>query len=312
MRHLTARSPFHHESLTVFKRGGVLTALDLGGYETRNASVLRLVADADRAGPLPDFAPLWLNTGDQPRNPGDPSWRLLSFSTTAGHGDVAVPDFLFDGWPQVGLGDYEDARAAAREAGAAPAERPVVGWIGNCDTHPSRWEVHRIAAGHPDLFDVRHVTWVPTDDGAGTLTTAERNDLTLVEQVRLWGALIDVEGRGWSARLKLLLHSGRPVLVQERPWREFFFDELVAFEHVIPVRRDLADLVEKARWVRDHPVEAARIGAAGQAFAQARLTRAAAVREWGETLRRLAAEPPLPGPPEGRAEAEAVLRAAGA
>ena len=55
----------------------------------------------------------------------------------------------------------------------------------------------------------------------------------MCEQVGRWGLLLDVEGNGWSARLKVLLHSGRPVLVADRPWREFWFPEFVAWEHYV-------------------------------------------------------------------------------
>ena len=36
--------------------------------------------------------------------------------------------------------------------------------------------------------------------------------MSLLEQVRTFGGLLDLQGKGYSARLKLLLHSGRPVL----------------------------------------------------------------------------------------------------
>ena len=36
--------------------------------------------------------------------------------------------------------------------------------------------------------------------------------MSLLEQVRIFGGLLDLQGKGYSARLKLLLHSGRPVL----------------------------------------------------------------------------------------------------
>jgi hypothetical protein len=285
MQVFTARPvPDLHEKLVIWKSGGLLQALDLGGYESRNASVLRV-------------------------NTGDPRWRSLAFSRADGFLDEPVPDFLLDGWPQVGLDDYDDACVEAAAAGAQPPERRVVGWIGNCDTHPSRWALHGMAQDAPDALEVIDVTWTPVA-GSARLATQAGNQLSLAEQIRRWAALIDVEGNGWSARLKLLLHSGRPVLVADRPWKEWFWPELVPMEHVIPVRRDLADVVERARWVRDHPEEAARIGAAGQAFARERLTRAAASDRWAEVLRGVAAEPPRAFAPEHlRAVLEPAVRA---
>ena len=40
--------------------------------------------------------------------------------------------------------------------------------------------------------------------------------MSLLEQVRTFGGLLDLQGKGYSARLKLLLHSGRPVLRHAR------------------------------------------------------------------------------------------------
>jgi hypothetical protein len=125
--------------------------------------------------------------------------------------------------------------------------------------------------------------------------------------------LLDIEGRGYSARLKLLLHSGRPVLIQERPWKEYFWSELVAWVHYIPVRRDLADLVERVLWAREHPREAAAVGRAGQVFARARLSRAAAIAEWTDRLRMLADEPELAyAPSAARQLLDPILRDLGA
>jgi hypothetical protein len=308
--HTAAPTEQFHEKLVIWKTDGVLLALNLRGYETRNESVLRLIDRADREHALPDFAPLMVHTGDQPANPGDPTWRSLAFSTAEGYEDVPVPDFLFDGWPQVGLGDYEAACATAAAAGATEPATAYLGWIGNCDTHPSRWELHRIGAEHPDLFEIVHVTWVPDHASGGPLTTAAGNQMTLEEQVRRWSLLFDIEGRGWSARLKLLLHSGRPVLVQERPWHEWFWPALRPMEHYVPVRRDLSDLVERARWAREHPGHATRIGRAGQAFAREHLTRSAAVGVWAQTLARLAGEGTLPCAPPGQQGAiDEALRA---
>ena len=67
--------------------------------------------------------------------------------------------------------------------------------------------------------------------------------MSLLEQVRTYGALVDIQGKGYSARLKLLLHSGRPVLLCARPWCEFFHASL-------------------RPWVRTHGEECGRLGGA--------------------------------------------------
>jgi hypothetical protein len=313
MRIATAEpSADFHEKLILWKRGPELASLDLRGYESRNDSVLRLVAAAEQLGPLPDFAPVTVHTGDQPINDGDPTWRSLAFAGAAGYLDRAVPDFLFDAWPQVGIEDYDAACAAAARAGALPAAHPRLGWIGNCDTHPVRWELHALGQANAGLLDISDITWVQRPE-ATLMASAAGNFLTLEEQIRRWALLLDIEGRGWSARLKLLLHSGRPLLVQDRPWHEFYWERLIAWEHFIPVSRDLSDLLDRVSWALEHPDEADAIGRAGQRFAQSELTRAAAVAEWARALRALGREPPVAyAPPAARAVLDPVLEGLGA
>lgn len=263
----SSASPLPLERLVVSKAAS-LWFTDLGGHESRHESVRKLIRAADATYDLPPFGPVEISTADRP------VWGALCFCTSDERPVEAVPDFLFDGWPEVGVPDYEEARWELAAVGERPAGHPLVcGWVGNADTSPVRRSLRAVAA-KSDLLEAWHTPWPP--DGS--------DRLTLVEQVQRWGLLLDMEGNGWSARLKLLLHSGRPVLVVDRPWREWWFDEFVAWEHFIPVRRDLADLEDRVGWAREHSVEAGRIGRAGQAFARRELTRERAVARWAEVL----------------------------
>lgn len=254
------------EQLRVWKSGGALGYADLGGHEGRNASVWRLVQMADAKYGLPNFPPVLVSTADRPVE------GALCFSSAGGVG-ATVPDFLFDAWPEVGISDYERERQAVAEAGSTPAAEGVAGWIGNADTCPARRVLLALAGASP-LIRATHAPWPP--DGT--------QRLTLVEQVQRWGMLIDLEGAGWSARLKLLLHSGRPVLLVDRPWREFFWPHLRPWKHFIPVLRDLSDLVDRVEWAHRHWSEALAIGAEGQRFARYWLTRDRALAEWACVL----------------------------
>jgi hypothetical protein len=288
----------HRHMVVLFKGGRGLRALDLGGPETRHQSMLRVVEAADAEIGLPSFGPLLVNTGDQPVCTPEKPWRAYSFCSSARHLDVAVPDPVFGGWPEVGIQDYDETCRAVAAAGAAPAERPLVGWVGSLATHPIRAELHRLGSRHPAELEVRQVEWGPRNADGVQLGTVTGVHLTLADQVARWGALLDVEGVGYSGRLKILLHAGRPVLVQDRPWHEWWQDAFQPMEHHIPVQRDLADLVERARWVREHPQEAAAIGAAGQALAQRLLTRAAAAERWAAVISAHDATPGPWAPPE--------------
>lgn len=267
------------------KCNNTLIVTDYGGYETRNKVTIETISEAIVKHSVPDFTSVRVNTGDQPCDSTGMSKRVLSFSTTSEHYDIAVPDFLFGGWPEVGIDDYDWMRKEIERTGRQPAELPKLGWIGNCDTHPNRWKFHEIAQGNAAM-DVFHTGWKIVE-GQDRLK-ATHCYISLPELVQRYEYLIDIEGAGYSARLKLLLFSGRPVLIQERPWREYFFDNLVPFEHYIPIMNNLTDLEEQFTWANENPEECQRIAANALLFARKHLTREAALKHFASVLRNLA------------------------
>jgi hypothetical protein len=255
----------------VAKRAGQLEFQDCGGDETRNPLTMELVRQADAVYGWPDFGPLAIHTRDFESAPDEYSYskRHSTFRT--------VPDFVFNAWPQAGLSDYEAVTAAMRRAGQSPAAEHRVGWIGVLDRHPVRGRAALLAKEHPELLEVVGMQWRPSHPG-------EAKYLSLPDLVGRYAALLDMEGSGYSGRLKCLLWSGRPVLLVHRAHREFFFDALEPWVHYVPVASDLSDLVARSRWVLERPEEARAIAAAAQGFAETHLTREACYRRWDELV----------------------------
>lgn len=239
---------------------------------------------------LPACSPFHLPLASKPSLP--PPARLSLSST-----DVAVPDWCFHSWPEASIppGGYDEHCAALAACSLeAPTEERVC-WMGTAHHHPSRMKLVALAKQSPHILccvDVVDKT-VPCNPLFRSLaeqvsprppippTHAHAFSKEVVPhdyQVRRFRYLLDIEGKGYSSRLKLLLHSGRAVFVVARPWREFYDDKLTPWVHYIPVRHDLSDLVEKVLWARAQPEEVSRIAACGQAFAQQHLTTAAAKR----------------------------------
>jgi hypothetical protein len=277
------------ERMFIWKRQGRLAVLDWGGYQSRNEATARLLELADDTYGLPEFGPLTISTSGRPVNT-DPTCTSLGFCEADGFEDIAIPDFLFDGWPETGIADYAETTWEVADVGAAPPAQRRCGWIGDPSLAAVRAQLIELSQARGDLLDASGIDWgtrdrvrSPIDPGA----TVPYNFLTLPEQVRRWSWLIDVEGSGYSNRLKILLHSGRPVFIQERPWHEWYWGELRPMQNFIPVARDLSDLIEKLEWARANPAEAEQIGRAGQALALARLTREAAVLQLAQTLERI-------------------------
>ena len=65
--------------------------------------------------------------------------------------------------------------------------------------------------------------------------------------------LIDIRGWSFYARRANLLQLGRVVLVVDSIYRDWYEDDLHPYEHYVPVKADLSDLIEKIDWLDANP-----------------------------------------------------------
>lgn len=82
---------------------------------------------------------------------------------------------------------------------------------------------------------------------------------------------IDIDGNtnAWAGLFQKLL-SESAVLKVESPhgFRQWYYDKLVSWEHFVPVKSDMSDLVEKVRWLIGNDDQAKRIGQMGANLAR--------------------------------------------
>ena len=161
IKHSVEDLPSVRDTLVVWRRApDGLQAISLGGFQSRHDAVLDLLGQADREHALPEFGPVLIHTLDRPVSTVEQPWRSYAFCTADGYLDVPVPDFVFGGWPEVGIDDFDETCRQVRSAGDQPAQLPVTGWIGSVQTHPVRSVLLRLGQEHPDLLDVQQVDWV--------------------------------------------------------------------------------------------------------------------------------------------------------
>ncbi|MGH0182509.1 UNVERIFIED_CONTAM: hypothetical protein FKN15_009718 [Acipenser sinensis] len=79
---------------------------------------------------------------------------------------------------------------------------------------------------------------------------------------------INIDGTVAAYRLPYLLAGDSVVLKQDSIYYEHFYNDLKPWEHYVPFKRDLSDLLEKIQWVKNHDEEAKKIAKAGQEFAR--------------------------------------------
>lgn len=247
---------------------------DNGAYESRGRSMRRLFDEAIRTSDYPKlkYKEFAICTDDRPQVvAGLPTFSFCD----DGSGDwikQLIPDFTFDAWPEIGLTDYERQRSDLVAMAGRPAHKNRVGWIGSLLT-PSRKNAFQLGQENPDFLDIREVDWKRKSDGS----VGAANAMSFFEQQSEWNALLDIAGHGWSARLKLLLSMGRVVIIQDRPWKEWWQYELIPDVHFVSVRSDLSNLVDVAAKVLEDDAFRSTIENASLDFSQKFLTREVAL-----------------------------------
>lgn len=260
------------------KKEGSLKVEYFYGYETRNQSTVRMINLAIERHNIPDFDWIYVNTGDGEMPSDFLRRRAFAYATKSENYENVCPDFVFDHWCQTRLPDYETVREEMTRAGNHPPQTSLLGWRGNITTHPSRRNILKFA--DKSRFDLEAMTWSRANPGL--LTSPEF--LSLPDQACRWRYFLDIEGVGWSTRLKLFLFSKRVVFLQDRPFKEWYFPYLKPWEHYVPVNRDLSDLEEKVDFVSKRPELEDKMRLNAFQFAQIHLTRSAALERWAYLL----------------------------
>lgn len=79
--------------------------------------------------------------------------------------------------------------------------------------------------------------------------------------------LINVDGTVAAYRFPYLLAGGGLVLKQDSEYYEHFYQQLREWEHYVPVKNDLGDLVEKVQWALSNDDKAHQIARNARQFA---------------------------------------------
>ena len=183
-----------------------------------------------------------------------------------------MPCFMFDSFNFIGISDYDTciAEIATQGSKAWDSDKDRVFWLGAC-THPNRGRVHDIVATRPDLFEIRMMSW--------NHNTVNESSFVSHPAHAKYSTLLDIEGAGYSGRLKLLAFANRPLIVLDRDHWDWAASILKPDEHYILGARDGSDLISIAERIRDDRAAADAMAARCAAFAQANLTRAKAIEQ---------------------------------
>jgi len=261
------RNP-EYESFTVEKKGGKLSFVNNGGFQSRNSSTVWCIKEADKIYKWADFRKIKIVTNDGYCKEGE-----FAYSSGLPNLNHVIPDFNFRHWMEVGIKDYDETTQLITEAGKEPFKIDKVGWIGNLETNKNRIKLFEMGKRFSEDLHILESNW----RGQGIF-------ISLPDLVRTYSMLIDIEGWGYSGRLKYLMFSRRPILLVDRPHKEWFFEYLKPWTHYIPVKNDLSDLIDMVSWIKKNYKDALQIGENAFAFAKEHCVREAAFKRWDKII----------------------------
>ncbi|KAJ7910582.1 glycosyl transferase family 90-domain-containing protein [Mycena leptocephala] len=140
-----------------------------------------------------------------------------------------------------------------------------------------RFRLARIASNHTDIIDAKISAWFGPHCTFDCDADKIKQEYDIVEkkapreEVYMYKYLLDVDGNTFSGRYAALLKSGSLVF-KSTAFQEFFSDWIRPYEHYIPVKLDLSDLVDRLKWAMENEEEARAIQDRGMWFARRVLT----------------------------------------
>uniref|UniRef100_A0A1A8ICF7 KDEL (Lys-Asp-Glu-Leu) containing 1 n=1 Tax=Nothobranchius kuhntae TaxID=321403 RepID=A0A1A8ICF7_NOTKU len=221
---------------------------------------------------LPDLE-FFVNLGDWPlekRKPTEKLHPIFSWCGSNNTRDIVMPTYdltesVLETMGRVSL----DMMSVQANTGPPWSEKNATAFWRGRDSRQERLELVKLSRAHPD-----------TIDAAFTNFFFFKHDESLygpmVKHVSFFDFFkykyqINIDGTVAAYRLPYLLAGDSVVLKQDSGYYEHFYHELRPWEHYIPIKADLGDLLEKIRWAQDHDEEAKKIALAGQRFARSHL-----------------------------------------
>lgn len=177
--------------------------------------------------------------------------------------DKTIPCFAFDHWKECRINNYTEVCEQISEKSIENFKIEKLLWIGQ-NSHPSREIFVKKYQNHSKIFTIL----LPEHWGHGHINNIPY--ISLPQHCK-FKYLIDLQGFGYSARFKFLMHSRRPIFFQKRKYHEYWFWYLKPFVHYIPIEEDFSDFEEMFQWAENNQDKCKEIAENAFEFAQKNL-----------------------------------------
>lgn len=196
-----------------------------------------------------------------PNDWGDGKYTVCSDKYT----EQIIPCFAFDHWKECRINDYTETCDKISEEGIKKHIFDKLLWIGQLSHHTRKQFVLKYPSNHK-----REV--IALRDHWGHNPAIKTQYISLPDHCK-YKYLIDLQGNGYSGRVKFLLHSRRPLFYQARKFHEYWYWSMKPFVHFIPIKEDLSDFDAVFAWAESHPKECNQIAENAYQFAKNNLKR---------------------------------------
>jgi hypothetical protein len=94
----------------------------------------------------------------------------------------------------------------------------------------------------------------------GASLSASHNRLSMEAMCRKYKYIIVIDGNSApSSRLLALTYCNSLLLIQQSPWREFWYRGLRPYVHYLPISPNMVDVLDQITWAQNNPLESLRI-----------------------------------------------------
>lgn len=136
----------------------------------------------------------------------------------------------------------------------------------------SRVILCQLSQQYPDLIDAKFTFFAQGGENIPSLQDFQAKQMSFNElikykyQLYIDGNVSPYSASGWK------FFTNSLVFKPDSPWIQWYYDALQPFEHYIPVKKDLTDLLEKVLWARSNDAEAMAIAKRCREFALSHIT----------------------------------------
>ncbi|XP_069614059.1 protein O-glucosyltransferase 2 isoform X7 [Ranitomeya imitator] len=217
---------------------------------------------------LPDIE-FFVNLGDWPleKQKVSPFHPIFSWCGSLETKDIVMPtydltDSILETMGRVSL----DMMSVQANTGPKWEEKNNTAFWRGRDSCKERLELVKLGRKHPDMIDAAftHFFFFKHDENVHG---------PIVQPIPFFDFFkykyqILLDGTVAAYRMPYLLIGNSVILKQDSIFYEHFYNELQPWKHYVPFKKDLSDLLEKIKWVKDHDVEAKKIAETSQEFAR--------------------------------------------